>query len=126
MNKQKGSIGFFETGMLGLICVALFVIVYAIVNKPKIKHGTTEWKTIDIVVMKIDPPKHFKFDYLIPATGEIVRYSTKHCSAYSSSKNILVGNSYTVKIQIDTVTYDDGVTERILKTDGCDLMDQIQ
>lgn len=125
MNKQKGSIGFFEFGMIALICAAVLFIVYAIATKPTVKNRTTEYQTIDIVVMDIDPPKHFHFDYLIPATGEIVKDSRKHCSGYSDSKNIKIGNGYTVKIRIDTLTYDDGNVERVLITTGCDLMDQI-
>lgn len=44
----------------------------------------------------------------------------------NKQKGTMVGNEYTVKIKIDTLTYKDGTTERVLQTDGCDLMEQIK
>lgn len=126
MNKQKGTIGSFELVHLLLAFIIGASVLLAIGSRPKVVKQVGVWKTIDIKVLDIDPPKHFTFDYIIKSTGEVVRYSTKHCSAYSDSKGIKVGNEYTVKIKIDTLTYKDGTTERVLQTDGCDLMEQIK
>lgn len=109
------------------VAILLMVVIswMSIKDAPQPSRTTTEWRTTDIVVVTIDPPKNFVFDYLDLNTGKITRHSSKYCFKYNKDKKIEVGKSYNVKLLIENTFYKDGTVDRVVKTNGCDLMGQI-
>lgn len=124
MNKQK-AFGAFEFTMIAMIVACIVAIMYAMFWKPKPVSSYTTTVKKEIVITNIEDPKHFRLAYMDLKTGEVTSDYSKYCSNWNDDIKTEVGESFIIDYSYDTVTLDDGSVEIRNRTDGCDVILQI-